>query len=286
MKLIGLLAKNAEASLAPRLMARFLRKGRFSYHYQPFSVDPAQFREAYEGLKLLSGVGFNIGAPYRSIAVRYTSELSSEVIITGAMDTLVISGGKDKGHNVQVWAINDFLGEIGFKPDGAKAMVIGAGAAASGAIYAFLSAGAETVWVANKTPEKAYALAARYESMGRGRVIPVALTEGETARVLPDCELVLHATPLGSRAVPMMFPPIRYGSLRPDAVVIDMIYDPLNTPFLVRAGHFATRTYHGLRIFALSLARSWSLWTGRDDARGIWETLNEIVEPAKTSETD
>ena len=277
MKLVGLLARNPESSLAPRAMAAFLRKARLSYHYQPFSVDPPQFREAYEGLKLLSGVGFNLGAPYRSIAARYTSLLSEEVNIVGALDTVAISGGRDTGHNVQVKALADFLNETGFVCQGARVMVIGAGAAASGAIYTFLSGGAEIVWVANKTQEKAFALSSRYERYGMGQVVPVALSESETGRVLPECHLVLHATPLGSRSVPRMFPPIHYGSLRPDAIAVDMIYDPVNTPFLARCGQFTARTYSGIRAFALSLARSWELWTGRDDSDAIWETVNEMA---------
>ncbi len=277
MKLLGLLARNAEASLAPRVMATFLRKSRLSYHYQPFSVDPPQFREAYEGLKLLSGVGFNLGAPYRSIAARYTTNLSEEVNLVGALDTITISEGIDTGHNVQVRALADFLDEIGFVPEGARVMVIGAGAAASGAIYTFLSRGAELVWVANKTPEKAFALSSRYERYGMGRVVPVVLSESETRELLPECQLVLHATPLGSRAVPRLFPSIHYGSIRPDAIAVDMIYDPINTPFLARCGQFTARTHSGIRPFAMSLARSWELWTGRDDSEAIWETVKDIV---------
>lgn len=277
MKLIGLLAKNPEFSLAPRVMGEFLRKSGLPYHYQPFSVDPSHFREAYEGLKLLSGVGFNLGAPYRSLAARYTSRLSEEVSIVGALDTVVISGGKDTGYNVQVRALGDFLAEIGFDCRGARVMVIGAGAAASAAIYTFLTGGAELVWIANKTHEKAFALSSRYERYGMGRVLTVALSESETRRVLPECQLVLHATPLGSRSVPRMFPPIHYGSIRPDAIALDMIYDPLNTPFLARCRHFIARTYSGIKPFAMSLARSWELWTGRDDSGAIWETVNEIV---------
>lgn len=277
MKLIGLLARNPESSLAPKVMEAFLKKGRFSYHYQPFSVDPPHFREAYEGLKLLSGVGFNLGAPFRSIAARYTSRLSEEVNLVGALDTVVISDGRDTGYNVQVKALADFLNEIGFQFQGARVIVIGAGAAASAAIYTLLTGGAETVWVANKTHEKAFALSSRYERYGMGRVVPVALSESETGLVLPECQMVLHATPLGSRSVPRMFPAIRYGSLRPDAIAVDMIYDPVNTPFLARCGHFTTKTYSGIRPFALSLARSWELWSRRDDADAIWETVNEIM---------
>ncbi|MGB9590188.1 MAG: shikimate dehydrogenase family protein [candidate division WOR-3 bacterium] len=277
MKLVGLLARNAESSLAPRVMTAFLRKSRFSYHYQPFSVDPPQFREAYEGLKLLSGVGFNLGAPYRSIAARYTTVLSEEVNIVGALDTVVISSGRDTGYNVQVRALADFLAEIGFVSRDARIMVIGAGAAASGAIYTFLAGGAETVWVVDKTPEKAFALSSRYERYGMGRVVPIALSESETRNILPECQLILHATPLGSSAIPRLFPSIHYGSIRPDAIAIDMIYDPVNTPFLARCGQFTARTYSGIRLFALSLARSWELWTGRNDSEAIWNTVNDIL---------
>jgi shikimate dehydrogenase len=276
-KLIGLLAKNPEFSLAPRVMGEFLRRHGLPYHYQPFSVDPSQFREAYEGLKLLSGVGFNLGAPYRSIAVRYTSRLSEEVDIVGALDTVVISEGKDTGYNVQVRALADFLAEIGFDCRGATVMVIGAGAAASAAIYTLLLGGAEQVWVANKTHDKAFALSARYERYGMGKVVAVALSESETRSVLPECRLILNATPVGSRLVPRLFPPIHYGSIRPDAVAIDMIYDPINTPFLARCRYFTSRTYSGIKLFAVSLARSWRLWTGRDDSEAIWKIAREIV---------
>ncbi|MEO0248763.1 MAG: hypothetical protein ABIN58_04340, partial [candidate division WOR-3 bacterium] len=185
--------------------------------------------------------------------------------------------GRDTGHNVQVKALMDFLAEIAFVTQGARVMVIGAGAAASGAIYTFLTGGAELVWVADKTPEKAFALSSRYERYGMGRVVPVGLSESETRNFLPECHLILHATPLGSKAVPRLFPSIHYGSIRPDAVAIDMIYDPINTPFLARCGQFTSRTHSGIRPFALSLARSWELWTGRNDTDAIWEIANDMV---------
>ena len=274
---MGLLAKDPAGSLAPDVMNAFFRDKAPDYHYQSFAVDPPQFRDAFQGLLVLSGIGFHVGPPFRGTVVRMLSRLSKEVQFVGAADTVGMRNGPDTGYNTQFLAISRYISEAGMPVQSNRAMIIGAGAAASAALYALLSAGAKGVFIANKTPQRAEALAARYRPYFDAELVPVFLSEAETRDALADCKLVIHATPLGSLVLPQIYPKMAYSGIRPDAHVLDLVYRPQHTPFLARASRFTNKLHSGLRVFGLALAESWKIWSGQDRTGLIWKKVEELV---------
>ncbi len=276
-KLVGLVARNPSGSLASEVMNAFFRDQGLDFHYQSFSVDPPQFKEAFEGLLVLSRVGFHIGPPFRGTALRFLHKLSKEVEFVGAVDSVAFRQGVDTGYNVQFRAVSVFIEEAQIPVNGADCMVIGAGAAGSACVYAFLKAGARSVFIANKTVQRAEVLASRYQPYFKARLVPVMLSEEETSQVLPECQVVMHATPVGSPELPQIYPKVVYSKIRPNAHVIDLVYRPEHTPFLVRASRFTNHIHSGLRVFGLSLALSWKLWSGQSGLGAIWRILKEMT---------
>jgi shikimate dehydrogenase len=136
----------------------------------------------------------------------------------------------------------------------ASAIVLGAGGAGRAIVFALLERGAERVYVANRTFEKAEAFRARFGN----RVRPVRW--GEVNGLLAGAQLLANATSLGMTGQPEL--DINISDLPPSAVVTDVVYVPLETPLLSEARRCGLRTADGLGMLLHQAVRGFSLWFG------------------------
>ena len=134
------------------------------------------------------------------------------------------------------------------------AIVLGAGGAARAVVFALLQRGAERVYVANRTFEKAETFRDRFGD----RVTPVRWDE--VSGLLPRAQLLANATSLGMAGQPALA--IDVAGLPPKAVVTDIVYVPLETPLLAAAKARGLRTADGLGMLLHQAVRGFSLWFG------------------------
>ena len=135
-----------------------------------------------------------------------------------------------------------------------SAIVLGAGGAARAVVFALLHRGAERVYVANRTFDKAEAFRARFGE----RVHPVQWDE--VNGLLAGSQLLANATSLGMAGQPEL--EINVSDLPPSAVVTDIVYVPLETPLLAAAKERGLRTADGLGMLLHQAVRGFSLWFG------------------------
>jgi len=136
-----------------------------------------------------------------------------------------------------------------------KVVVLGAGGAARGVVYALLERGVAHVVAANRTPSRAEALRERFGA----RVHPVAWSERNA--VLGDAALLVNTTTLGMAGQPELG--IDIGRLPSHAIVADLVYVPLETPLLRAAKARDLRTADGLGMLMHQAVRGFSLWFGK-----------------------
>ena len=58
--------------------------------------------------------------------------------------------------------------------------------------------------------------------------------------------------------------PLDPGLLSTSQVVVDLVYHPLDTPWLVEARRQGIEAHGGLSMLVFQAARAFALWTGRD----------------------
>lgn len=160
--------------------------------------------------------GLNVTAPFKEQALALADTVSAVARGGGSANLLVFDQGRIRADSTDGIGLMAALAEQA--PDlvvtGRSVVVLGAGGAARAAVQVLKAAGAE-VAVLNRTPARALVLAA---DLGATVAGPAAL---ETAA------LVVNAL-----SVP---PTIDLSVLPDDAVVMDMTYKPLITPFLAAA---------------------------------------------------
>ncbi len=199
--------------------------------------------------------GGNVTAPNKEIAFRAVAEADVTARRLEAVNTLWFEDGRMMGGNTDVYGFmaNLDAGAPGWHAD-RPALVLGAGGASRAIVYGLLERGVETLWLANRTLERAQALADLFGP----RVRPIGL--GDTAGAMREAGLIVNVTSLGMKGHPPL--DIDLSPARTDAVVTDAVYVPLETPFLKAAKARGLVTVDGLGMFLHQAVPGFERWFG------------------------
>ncbi len=133
-----------------------------------------------------------------------------------------------------------------------RVLIVGAGGAALGVGRA-LSPYVDTIHFANRSMERAEQTAS---------AIPNGCTtrSDDLERAFGHADLVVQTTTLGMADQPEMAWPVSF--CRPNAIVADIVYRPLDTPLLVAARDRGLVAIDGLGMLIHQGARSFEVWFG------------------------
>ncbi len=245
----------AAHSRSPLIHHYWLRKLGIAGGYSIEAVPPEGFAELVLNLARHGFVGANVTIPHkeRALALTVPDERARAV---GAANTLWYDGTELRSTNTDVEGFIDNLDASAPGWDaGEDALVLGAGGAARAVVFGLLDRGIGRVVVANRTFERARALAEQFGP----RVEAVAWEA--IGDCLPRAELLVNTTSLGMRGQPGL--DIDVGALPSRAVVNDLVYVPLVTPLLAAAKARGLRTADGLGMLLHQAVRGFELWFGQ-----------------------
>jgi shikimate dehydrogenase len=263
--LVGLIGWPLEHSLSPVMHnAAFAALG-INWAYVPLPVRPEDVETALSGLAALNFVGVNVTIPHKQAVMRYIDELSDAARLTGAVNTIHISGGKYYGYNSDAIGFLNSLHEAGCDPKGLRVVILGAGGAARAAVYALARAGADSVVVINRTAERAAFLV---DDLNLAFPDSTLSFEELSTQTLIDLnnqvDLIVNTTSVG------MYPHVETSPWPAEvpfpkgATVCDLVYNPLETVFLVQARAANAPTIDGLGMLIHQGAFALEQWTGQE----------------------
>jgi shikimate dehydrogenase len=245
-------------SLSPLIHNTWLREASLDGVYIGLAPSPDRFQAFLDGLR--GGVirGLNVTAPYKEAALLASDEASARAIYAGAANLLLFDqGGGIIADNTDGEGLLDAFHRQapGFDVTRGPAIILGAGGAARGAAAAFLGAGAPEVLFLNRSMHRARQLAELFGSRA------TAIEEVDGARLL-EASAMINATPMGLHGD---FPPplALLEGLGGAAVVMDMVYRPLDTRFLSAARALGLRTVDGLQMLIGQAIPSFEAFFGR-----------------------
>ena len=241
-------------SLSPAIHNAAFREVGLPWVFVAWEVPDGYAREALASMERFGIAGLSVTMPHKSAVAEAVDSLTEEAKTLNAVNCVVCkTDGETElvGHNTDGYGLITSLREdLAFNPDGSTCLILGAGGAARAAVLALAQAGAARIAVANRTPERAEQAAA------------LAGDKGEV--VAPDTagefDLVINATPLGMGKLTGETP-ISPMLLHPDQTVLDLIYDPPETPFLTQARSKGIKAHNGLGMLIHQAARAFELWT-------------------------
>jgi shikimate dehydrogenase len=260
-RVLGVIGHPVEHTSSPAMHNAAIAALGLDYVYAAFPVRPEALGQAIAGMRALQVRGLNVTVPHKVGVMALLDELSPEARAIGAVNTIDHCEGRLIGHNTDAFGIMESLrvdGGLEILP--ARIALLGAGGAARAILYALLlRPEVEHVALLNRTPERASALAADLDPQGR-RVQPGAL-DGSATGLLRDAGLLINSTSIGMHPHPNASPLPDPSCLHAGIVVLDIVYNPLETLLLRQARTAGARPVDGLGMLARQGARAFTIWT-------------------------
>lgn len=226
--------------------------------YALWQTDAADIPERITSLRAENVAGANVTVPHKQLVMPHCDEISDTAARIGAVNTIINASGTLRGDNTDADGFVASVQSAGLR-DGADAtaLVMGAGGAARAVIVGLQQLGFPRILLANRTGDKARALAAE---LGDGDVTPTAWESLDDD--LPEATLVVNATSLGWHDGEMPLTLEQLAQVQGAALLFDLTYR--ETDLLRAAKSRGLSTVDGLEMLVRQGARSFSMWTGKD----------------------
>jgi shikimate dehydrogenase len=206
--------------------------------------------------------GANVTVPHKQEVMPYLDEIAADARAIGAVNTILVEGGRLIGHNTDGHGFLAALRDAGFEPSGRSALVLGAGGGARAVVCALAEVGCE-VTIYNRTPQRAAGLARDLQDL-RMRT-PVARIRSAPALVdleLGLFDLLVNATSVGMWPHSDLSPWPAGLPLQSHWTVYDLVYNPEETRLLSQASAAGAKPVGGLSMLVHQGALAFELWTG------------------------
>ena len=261
---IALLGHPVAHSISPRFQQAALDALGIDARYEAWDTAPAALPAAVERLRSGDVLGANVTVPHKVAAMRLVDRPDPLVELVGAVNTIVRRDGALHATNTDVVGVLRALEDAGVDPAGRHVVLLGAGGAARAVVVAMRRGRAASLTVANRSLERARALAALGGADLAVEVCPLDPASEALQAALARAELVIHSTSLGMRHGPdERATPLPAESFHPGQVAFDLVYIPERTPFLAAAERGGARTVGGLAMLVHQGAEAFRLWTGQ-----------------------
>lgn len=249
-------------SMSPTIhQAAFAAEG-LDITFVAFEVVPGRAAEAVRAASALGLVGLAVTTPHKEAVAAVVDEVDVAAATLGSVNTVVVrDDGSTFGASTDGDGFVDSLRAAGHDPGGRRVTIVGAGAAARSVVDALDRAMVDEIVIVNRSSGPAERAAA---------LSPQARVGSSPADDIGRSDVVVNATNVGmgtgDAAAAVPFDP---AWLRPDQVVADLVYHPLETALLAAARAAGCPVVDGLGMLVHQAARQQLLWTGRRPDPGV-----------------
>jgi shikimate dehydrogenase len=234
-------------SLSPAMHNRAFEHHGLNAVYLAFQA--TDLPAAVSGIRSLGIKGASITLPHKTRVMELLDTIDPTAAAIGAVNTIINQNGQLVGKNSDSTGATDALLTQTAIEDKAV-LIIGAGGAARAIGFGIRKCGGQ-VTITNRSEASGNRLAT---DLGG-----VFLPPGELAAKRFD--ILINTTPVGMHPQ-IEASPVAHDILRPELVVMDIVYTPLETRLLKAAARVGCKTVDGLAMFVNQGARQFEWWTG------------------------
>lgn len=231
--------------------------------YKAIENSPENFAEFVKTLAEQGLCGGNVTIPHKEVAFALCAKRDAAAEAIGAVNTLwidenqVLNGGNTDAYGFAA-NLDALMPDWDADRNGPKtALVLGAGGASRAVIYALLIRGFDRIILINRTIERAQQLA---EHFG----VKIEAYAWDKAQAFVDIsDLIVNTTSLGmSGHGEVQAFPLDLSKAKADALATDIVYIPLETPFLAQARAAGLRCVDGLGMLLHQAVPGFEHWFG------------------------
>ena len=254
-------------SKSPLIHAAFARQTGEDIAYTTLLAPRDGFVDSVRAFVAAGGRGANVTLPFKEEAFAFVDRRTPRAELAGAVNTLIFGENGSLGDNTDgAGMMRDITVNLGFAVTGKRVLLLGAGGASRGVVGPLLEAKPTALIIANRTADKALALAEHFASLGPVSGVGFSELTGKAF------DLVINAT---SASIDGEALPLPNGLFASGSLAYEMMYGRGETPFLRFArSDGASRLADGLGMLVEQAAEAFFVWRGvRPDGAPVMAML-------------
>ena len=267
-ELIGLMAYPIRHSSSPAMQNEAFAKLGYDYAYLAFEVGADEIKDAVKAIRTLKMRGSNVSMPNKTLVGQYLDELSPAAEMCGAVNTIVNDHGHLTGHITDGIGFMAALKDNNINAIGKKMTIAGAGGAATAIEIQAALDGVKEISIFNihdKFWANAEETVKKINERTNCKATLYDLDDKEKLREeMADSYIFVNGTGVGMKPLEGMSVVPDKSFFRPELIVVDVPYSPLETKMRSMAKEVGCKTMNGLGMMLFQGAAAFKLWTGKD----------------------
>ncbi|MBT4034919.1 MAG: shikimate dehydrogenase [Candidatus Marinimicrobia bacterium] len=219
--------------------------------------------------------GFNVTIPHKEDIIPFLDSVNDRTAPIGAVNCVRRHDGKLTGYNTDWYGFVKSLEAAGVDLAGKKVVVLGSGGAARAITFGLARVGAGKTTVIARDPDRAKTLIKDMSNSAEGMKLAGCSWDESAVEPIEDAYCLVNCTPIGMKPK-QNESPLDGDLLESIDVVVDTIFNPLNTRLLSEAIFSDCQTVSGLDMYLYQAMASIDVWFGPQDWNQI--KMNEMRE--------
>lgn len=208
--------------------------------------------------------GFNVTIPLKVPVSMFLNDIDDYANIAGCVNTVKITQNKELfGYNTDIYGFKKAIpADINLK--GKTAGILGTGGAARAAVVGLSEKGVTNIDFYTRN------IINSHQTVNYVRAkfpdVNFNVYQIQNMRSLADTDILVNATPIGMKgyiADQMALEPKDFDTLKHEAPVYDIVYNPTKTVFLKEAEKRGFKIIGGLDMLIYQAERAIEIWTGK-----------------------
>lgn len=239
----GLIGKNIDYSFSKTHFTTKFESENLPYSYENFDIkDISQFSDILKQNESI--LGLNVTIPYKEQIIPFLDELSKTASKIGAVNTIKFHpSGKTEGFNTDYYGFKKSI-EPYLKSHHKNALILGTGGASKAVAYALNKLKIRCDYVSRSANPKA-------------KYVYTELTE----EIIKNHQVIINCTPIGTYPNVNECPDIPYDGITKDHLLYDLIYNPIQTKFLMCGEILGAKICNGSKMLEYQAEKAWDIWT-------------------------
>ena len=260
---LGIIGDPLSHSLSKVMQEAALKSVGLEGQYDVLTTKSEDLISRLKFLKTQGYDGFNVTIPHKIPITLFLSDVDEIANKAGSVNTVVINEDKTlKGHNTDVTGFIKPLENLDLT--GKKATVLGTGGASRAVVCGLSMKGVKKIDIFTRnvidSSKSVDILKERFPE------IEFKLLQYELMQGLSDTSIVVNTTPLGMKNFREGISPLSdevIKTLKDDAVIYDIVYNPIKTELIRRAIKYNKKHIQGLDMLVYQGAAAFEIWTGQ-----------------------
>ena len=234
-------------SLSPRLHNYWIKKNNINAIYDKKEIKENDIENIISELRNGKIDGINVTVPFKKTIIPFIDELSSEANKAQSVNTIYKENNKVLGHNTDIIGFELAVREKNYNIKDKKVLILGAGGVVSSIILSLIKMGAAKITLSNRTKKKAEDLKKNFSNLE-------IVDWGD----IPEFNIIINATSLGLNKDDEI--KLDYNDIGSNKLFYDVIYNPRQTKFLLKAKQFGNQIENGKMMFIYQAHQAFTLW--------------------------